>query len=242
MSLLMQHSRIVGTIVIVSAVSALALITGCRVIESRRLVGASVPYEQTGTGPAVVIFGDSTAEGTGSSDPRESIAGRLGLRWPNTPIINRGRDGAKLADIAAQIEAMPTLALRLIVIMGGGNDIIAARSIADLESDLTRVLNSGKRLNAPMIFMGAGNVGSSPMFPWPVSTLVSHRARQAQAVFDRVTARMAVTRINLFFEPADDPFLTDAKRFFASDGLHPSGDGYGLWSEKLYSATRDLGG
>jgi lysophospholipase L1-like esterase len=213
-------------------------LTACRLAESRRLVRASTPFQRAGSGPAILVVGDSTGEGTGASDGIHSIAGRLGARWPDAPVVNRSRDGAKLAEIAARLrdEAAPGTRrerYRVVVVMGGGNDILQGRGEEDIARDLAEAFSAAKALDAPVFFMGAGNVGTAPMFAWPFSWILTRRARAAQAVFDRVAREAGVTRINLFHEAADDPFLRDPKRFYAPDGLHPGDDGYGLWWDEL---------
>lgn len=220
------------------ALLAPVALTACRLAESRRLVRESTPFRRAGTGPAILVAGDSTGEGTGASDGIHSIAGRLGTRWPDAPVVNRSRDGAKLAEIAARLrdEAAPGTRrerYRAVVIMGGGNDILQGRSEDEIASDLADAFRAAKALEAPVFFMGAGNVGTAPMFAWPFSWILSRRARATQAVFDRVAREAGVTRINLFHEPDEDPFLRDPKRFYAPDGLHPSDDGYGLWWAEL---------
>src|SRR5665213_3447970 len=57
-------------------------------VVGHRIAAQAVPYEQHPPNPAmyILVMGDSTAVGTGAATNTESIAGRLGARYPQADI------------------------------------------------------------------------------------------------------------------------------------------------------------
>lgn len=62
---------------------------------------------------------------------------------------------------------------------------------------------------------------------------MTSRARKARDIAREAAERHGATFVNLFHERDVEPFLADPKRFYASDYLHPSDDGYALWFQAL---------
>jgi lysophospholipase L1-like esterase len=58
-------------------------------------------------------------------------------------------------------------------------------------------------------------------------------AAKVHAVVKRVTTEMGVIFVDLFRDPHNDPFVKEPKRYYCPDGLHPSGEGYGIWFATL---------
>ena len=45
------------------------------------------------------------------------------------------------------------------------------------------------------------------------------------------------TFVDLFSDPVAEPFMKEPHRYYCPDGLHPSGEGYGLWFSALMGAV-----
>jgi lysophospholipase L1-like esterase len=203
-----------------------------RVSTAAELARRSLPYQQSPSGAtmSLLIVGDSTAVGTGASSPARSLAGLIGAEFARLRIVNRGRDGATLAELPAQLQGGGRY--DLVLVMAGGNDIIRLRDMAAVRRDLDRVLALAGERAPQVLLMPAGNVGNAPFFFAPLSWWMTQRARAFHAQVRQALTGLPVTYVNLFEEREDDPFVQQPG-LHAADGLHPGDAGYALWLEVL---------
>ncbi len=231
-----------------AAFGATVLVTaGCavwRIGQSMALARQSESFEQR-PGDAtrrLLIAGDSTAVGTGASSPAHSLAGLIAQQYPQLQIENRARDGALFADVAEQL--LRPGRFDLVLVQGGGNDVIRLRSVESMRKDIDAVLDAARQRADVVILMPAGNVGNAPFFFAPWSWWMTSRAREMHrlvaAATATTTARSSAIYINLFQEHDDDPFVRQPE-LNASDGLHPSDAGYRVWWQVLQEQA-DLSG
>ncbi|MBK1712191.1 GDSL-type esterase/lipase family protein [Rubrivivax gelatinosus] len=223
--------RLLGWSALALAVLACAR-TAWRVHESAELIRRSEPLQRAPVQPALrlLVVGDSTAVGTGASRPEASLAGLLGQRFPGLRIDNRARDGAKFADLGAQLDGDERY--DMVLVMAGGNDVVRLRDLQALRDDVEQTLRRAAERAELVVLMPAGNVGNAPFFLPPASWWMSWRARRLQALADEAAARHGAVRVNLFREAADDPFV-QRPELNAADGLHPSDAGYRVWFDEL---------
>jgi lysophospholipase L1-like esterase len=226
--------RHVVTVAILAG-AALAVTSGCavwRVQRSAELARASEPFQNNPDNPVVrvLIVGDSTAVGTGASSGRESLAGLMARQQPRAQIENRARDGAKFADVLAQLVGEQRF--DVVLVQAGGNDVIRLRGLDALQTDIDRVADRARELADTVVLMPAGNVGNAPFFVAPVSWWMTQRSRALHRLVRESAARTGAVYVNLFHERSDDPFVSNPE-LNASDGLHPSDAGYVVWFEQL---------
>ena len=176
----------------------------------------------------LLLVGDSTAIGTGAS-----VAGLIAGQHPDVCIVNRARVGAKFVDIVRQLE--PPQRFDVILILGGGNDVIRLTASAALQADVDHALQLARDRADTVVLMPAGNVGNTPFFPQPLSWLMRKQSIRLHAIARGAAARTNAIYVNGYKERHEDPFVRDARRLNAADGLHPSDDGYRLW----FSALQD---
>lgn len=200
-----------------------------RMRHASRLCGQSRSFEAA---PArLLLVGDSTAVGTGASTPEASVAGLIARRHPGVQIVNRARVGARFSDIARQLDGNERF--DIILILGGGNDVIRLTQAASLQASIRRTLKKARARAASVVLMPAGNVGNTPFFPMPWAWLMTRRSRQLHALARAAAASAGALYVNGYRERADDPFVQQAQLLNARDGLHPSDAGYRLWFEAL---------
>ena len=209
--------------------------SGCavwRLGQAAELIRRSEPFEQRPDAPRkrLLIVGDSTAVGTGASSPAHSLPGLIARGHPRLLIENRARDGARFAEVAAQLELPGHF--DLVLVMAGGNDVIKMRRMADMHRDILRVLHAAHARGEEVIIMPPGNVGNAPFFFVPVSWWMSSRAREMHRLVASAAQASNAIYVDLFKERENDPFvLTPALN--ARDGLHPSDAGYRVWWQAL---------
>lgn len=233
----MLSSRFLLLLVLVILVATYVLgrkIPG-RIAAGRALVERSMAFSvDRGAGsPRILVAGDSTAVGTGTVDPNQSIAGRLARDFPKATIVNLGGNGLRTGGVAEHLAAYGSGRADFVLLQTGGNDILHFTPLPMLRSNLKRLLQTARGISDHVIVMPAGNVGLAPIFPLPMNWAYTHRARAVRRLFQEVAAEEGGMYVNLFSERKDDVFLTDPPRYYSPDFLHPSGDGYEVWYRTL---------
>lgn len=199
---------------------------------TRREVILTRPYLG---GKKILIVGDSTAVGTGARRKEETIAGRFAQDFPHSHIQNLAANGSLTRDVLKQFKKAGDAAFDLIIISTGGNDIWNFTNLRSLSRDFTEVLKVANAMsNNRVIVLFFGNEGSAPFFPFFVRGLLLRRTERVKGVFAEVVSGEKVPFVELFTSYEDNPFTKDPKRFFARDALHPSGEGYRLWYERMW--------
>lgn len=226
-------------------VAAVMAIYASRIRFSKRIVARTVPAQSSPTRcrRTIVIAGDSTAFGVGAL-PDESTAGRLAAAFPHARVINVARSGANIAKVLAQlahvVERLARIGCRrvdFVLIHACANDVIEFRSPEEVEEDLRAVIALARELSDNVVVMPGQNFSIAPFFLRPLKGIVTWHARRIHAVVQRVTAELGVTFVDLFRDPSEDPFVKEPRRYYCADGLHPSGEGYGLWFSALMGAV-----
>ena len=226
---------IAGALLIAAVVAWESAHLGIHLWRARALAAASTPFERTLPRPRhrLLVVGDSTAVGTGASDPAASVAGRLAAAFPGLAVENRARDGAVTRAVVGQLAGVQEHRFDLVLVQTGGNDILRLTPTEGLREATAAVLDAAGARGRRVVMMSTGDVGTAPAFPFPVDRLLSARTRQVRQVFMEAAAAAGVTYVDLYRRPAADPFLADPDRYYARDGLHPSGAGYALWYREL---------
>jgi len=185
---------------------------------------------QSATGTlSVLVLGDSTAVGVGSPS-QESVAGRLGT-YLNASIENYAVSGAVTADLADQIAKAQKSHYDLILLQIGANDIIRFHSPTATAQTLDAALKSLQPKSDHIVLLTAGKVGEAPFFPRLFGWLWNWQASRMRTQFMTVTSADNVAYVDLYNAP--DPFNADPARYYAPDGLHLTGDGYGFWFDQV---------
>jgi lysophospholipase L1-like esterase len=201
-----------------------------RIKFSRRLVARTIPAQSTPERcrSTIVVAGDSTAFGVGAL-PAETTAGRIAAAFPHARVINVARSGARIGHVAEQLKKVGCDEVAMVLIHAGGNDVLEFRSAAKVEQDLREALAAAKAMSANVVIMPGHNFSVAPFFLRPISRVIHWHAVKVHAVVSRVTAEMGVIFVDLFRDQFAAPFVSEPRRYYCEDGLHPSGEGYGLW-------------
>ncbi|MEO7762425.1 MAG: GDSL-type esterase/lipase family protein [Casimicrobiaceae bacterium] len=218
------------------------LAAGCafyRIDEARTLAAASEPFSvaPTSAGARLLIVGDSTGVGTGASSPAMSVAGQLSSRLPALAIDNVAANGARFADVVAQLDAAGARRYDAVLIMAGGNDVMRLTAETKLRREIEDAAGRATKIAPMVIFMPSGNVGNAPFFFPPVSWWMSARSRLLHGIVREAAARNGAAYVNLYQPKETDPFAKEPKRLHAADGLHPDDAGYRLWLHELVTQS-----
>jgi lysophospholipase L1-like esterase len=199
------------------------------------LANAAVPYEQAPTEAAerVLFIGDSSAVGTGASDPTLTTAGRYGAEHPQAEVLNLGVNGSKTHELIPRLDALEGESFDLIVIQIGGNDIVRLTPTDEHEESLRGVLERAQGLTDTIVLLHSGNVGTSPFFPFGTRWIWTRKTRAVRDMYLRVAPEYGARYVDLFAEKGEDRFALDPDRFYAPDNFHPSEEGYRVWYEEI---------
>lgn len=224
-----------------AAAAVLLLMSGCaltRIKVSSDLARAASPFQASPPVPThrLLIVGDSTAVGTGASGPASSVAGLIGKSHPDWLIANRARNGARFADVLAQLQLSERY--DTVLVMAGGNDVIRLTGADKLDAEVRATITRAKALAPNVVVMPSGNVGNAPFFYAPWSWLMSSRSRDLHAAVREAAASGGAQYVNLYKDRANDPFAREPERLNAIDGLHPSDAGYQIWFDTLSAQAR----
>lgn len=243
---LRRLSLAIGAVVLAAVLVEVAWL-GRALWRGRALIAESQPFEQRHAEARhrLLVIGDSTAVGTGAARPALSVAGRLAAALPDLAVVNRARDGAVTADLVEQLDGARDLPVDAVLIQVGGNDILQLTGLDRLRGDVQRLLRQARERADTVVMLSTGDVGTAPAFLFPLDRWLSWRTRLVRAVFMEVAAEAGIEYVDLYEAPGASPFRQHPAIYYAADGLHPSGEGYRLWYERLLersSLARTLGG
>ena len=237
---MIRAPQLMAAVVLLAALAVVLTTSGCaawRISQAVELARSSEPFQQRPTDATVrlLVVGDSTAVGTGADTPAASLAGRLAFQHRRLWVENRARDGARFADVPAQLEGEDER-FDIVLVQAGGSNVIRFSNAADVRQAIDTVTRRARQKAPLVLLMPAGNVGNAPFFFVPASWWMTRRSRALHTWVREAAARHGAVYINLFKEPEDDPFVLEPG-LHARDGLHPSDAGYAVWLQELMAQS-----
>ena len=172
----------------------------------RRIVGADI---------TMFVIGDSTAFGTGASQPEYSSTGRLGATFPTVEIINFGVNGANLVDVADRVERRANAGVKadIVLLQVGGNDVLSFTPHEDMRHELIRVADATQRITNRAFILHGGDPAAVPITPLWMRPLLRHKAWQTRELYLDVLSSYDMTYFDLIRDT----------RFGWSQSLRPFG-------------------
>lgn len=204
-------------------------------LTNKQLAFKSNPYTSTEeSDDKILILGDSTAVGTGATKPDDTIGGLLARDFPHAQIINVGVNGSTVSDLQRQIKSVSDQKFNLIIISSGGNDTWKLSRLETIRTHVYQVLTKAISMSDHrVIFLVNNNVGFGP-FPKFIRSYLTGRTKKIIKVIESVAAAQKVPVIDLFSSGYSNPFLKDPRSLLASDGIHPSSEGYAVWYRRMW--------
>jgi lysophospholipase L1-like esterase len=185
-----------------------------------------------------MVLGESTAVGVGAAEHSRALPGFLALALREN--LQRtvtwsvhGRHGATARRlIDSVIPELDDPAPDVVVVTIGINDLARRRSFDQWRADLSELIGVVRSTYERTMILVAGMppVHTFPSLPQPLRYVLGARAK----VMDRIM-REVVSAHGATYVATDESFARDS-RVFASDGLHPSSEGYRLWATELARA------
>jgi len=173
----------------------------------------------------ILVIGDSTAVGVGA--PAEQTIAALLSEDMKASVENYAVSGAVTADLAGQAAHAQRSHYDLIEIQIGANDVIGFKSLSDAAHSLDTILTTLQKKSDHIVLLTAGDIGTSPIFKWPLSSIISSRTRELRTLFMNICAAHQVAYVDIYSKP--DTIAADPARYHAADGLHLNAEGYAYW-------------
>ncbi|HEX5128671.1 MAG TPA: SGNH/GDSL hydrolase family protein [Usitatibacter sp.] len=201
-----------------------------RIRFARTLVAKTEPAQSCPEGyrSVIVVAGDSTAFGVGAL-PAESTAGRLAAAFPHARVVNVAKSGNRIGHVVEQLDKVDCKSADLILIQACANDVLEFRSVRKVEADLRAAIARARKLSRNIVLMPGHDFSVAPFFLRPISMLIMRHAVKVHAMVKRVVAEEGIIFVDLFRDPATEPFVKEPTRYYCPDFLHPSGQGYAIW-------------
>ncbi len=195
----------------------------------------AVPFTRYCDNPTtkVLVIGDSTALGTGVTDPKHSIPGRLCSEFPNLLVENYAKNGLRTFEVLTIMETLPVHFYDIIIIHVGGMDVMQFKNIHKTGERLKKILTRAQQIaNKGVILVSVPNITLAPMLWFPVSFLYEQRIKKARDLFKTIALENHVAYVDLYHETTD-PLIKEGIAHYAIDKIHPNNTGYGLWYERI---------
>lgn len=175
----------------------------------------------------ILVMGDSTAVGVGTSNAENSIAGLLGKKFPKAEIVNTGRTGATTGQVLKQFRRVEGT-FDLIMVHTGSNDVLWGVSQKLTRKHLRKLLHNALKISPRVLVTGTGDAGVLIFLPSILKWYFAYRAQLLQRIFAEETraAGQAVRFVELFRTECDEPFAHEPHKHFAYDLAHPNDAGY----------------
>ena len=201
-----------------------------RIRFARTLVAKTEPAQSCPEGyrSVIVVAGDSTAFGVGAL-PAESTAGRLAAAFPHARVVNVAKSGNRIGHVVEQLDKVDCKSADLILIQACANDVLEFRSVRKVEADLRAAIARARKLSRNIVLMPGHDFSVAPFFLRPISMLIMRHAVKVHAMVKRVVAEEGIIFVDLFRDPATEPFVKEPTRYYPPDFPHPSGQGYAIW-------------
>ena len=208
--------------------------------KSLRMTRSIRPFEQRPANPTVriLLVGDSTGYGTGTTDSRFSITGRIAAEFPGAHVENWSETGSRLKYIARKLRKHPVAAqpFDLVIIMAGGMSVVHQRSMTTIKGQLEQVVMQARRHGRGVMLVAPHNAGRVPMFRPPLSWRNEKRAQAVDRLFAEVSAEQHIPLASLIH--TND--VLAARGLYSKDKTHPVDEGYGLWYQEMQPIIHEL--
>jgi len=183
----------------------------------------------------VLVAGDSTAVGTGLSDNAQSTAGLLSHDYPQFDVENYSRNGLRLKGLANILGTIQDKKFDLAILQIGANDILFFTPLDQISADHRRVLDLTRHIAKRVIILHSGDIGSSPLFIWPLSWVYTWRSLKVREIYaQRQDDR--VSYLDLYALNKGQ----DYTGCYGRDSLHLNEKGYAIWYAFIKNQLQQL--
>lgn len=192
----------------------------------------------SGRGPnlRLLIIGDSSAVGVGTSHQEEALLGHMRKRLSQTNMVHWSVDaktGATTADTIERLHQRPKQKFDVVSVSLGVNDITTRVPLSFWVQHFATLLDLIEaKFQADVICVsGIPPIQYFPLLPQPLRWVLGAQAERFDLALRELVARRAGCR---FVEMDFDPDTS----LMSPDGFHPGPKVYSEWARRVYRAIR----
>ncbi len=179
----------------------------------------------------VLILGDSAAAGVGVDSQGEALSGQLVSKLSKHRQVEwrlHAETGLNTAEMIARLHALEAFETDVVITSLGVNDVTGGTRLKhwlEQQRELKQLLQE-KFLARHIFLTSVPPMHEFPALPQPLRWFLGRRSRFMNHALDQHASDDKA----LAFVKVQFPMQ---KKFFASDGFHPSAQAYSMWSEVL---------
>lgn len=201
---------------------------------SHQLSSQALAFESHPKNPTlkILILGDSTGVGTGSSHNRDTIAGLLAKDFTYADITNRSKNGMRSAQLLKFITTFPVVKSDYIFIHSGGGDIASFEKPEVIVHSIETILIEAKKRAKKVIYLPPGDVGRAPFIPWFLRRYYTNRTVYILNQLQKLAKTQGVVYVDMLHDK-NGQSIEIKKEYYARDGMHVSSKGNGIWYKEI---------
>jgi len=182
----------------------------------------------------ILVIGDSTSYGTGSSKPENSLVGRLINDFPEVEIINLSENAMNIKRLYEKISELKNESFDIIVFHIGGMDALTFTRSKTISNYVEKIREETRKMGHPIVILvSMTNIGALPASHFPINTVLNRRSKYVSNIFNNTCIDCDIVHVPLYAELNADPLLSGNRKLFADDNWHPNDEGYGIWYEQI---------
>lgn len=180
----------------------------------------------------VLVVGDCGTVSVGVSEEKHSIVGRLATDFPNLAFENSSQNAMMLWKLRRIAARLPADTYDAAIIHIGSMDTIVFTPTFLIKRQLSHICTLLAQAGITnVVVVSPYNVGSLPLFRFPLDQVYDWRSRKVAQVFDTVCTAHGLAHVPLYV-PRTQPLL-DLHAHFTNDLVHPNDAGHEIWYTKL---------
>lgn len=195
-------------------------------VENKLLAATTKPFSKSSPHATehMLVLGDSTMYGAGIKNRNFTIGGLLAREYPHTTIETYASNGAKIRNVADQLQHATHTHYDLIIIGVGGNDVVRFTRYKHARAELEKLLEQATKRSSQVVLCHSVNVGNIGFFLFPFNYIYDYRSRRLSELYTNVAAAFPVVRYVNFYRRFKQDYYTPKtrKKFLAGDSFHPS--------------------
>ena len=181
---------------------------------------------------SIALFGDSTITSPGLQSVDETwihqLVPELSGRY-HLDIDSYAVRGARVHDVLAR--QLPLISDRydLAIVSAGSNDAVRGMTRGRLREILIDIATELLDSCAIVVLAGAGDIGTAPRLPFPLSLLATVRAKTTDSVHASIAAGHDRIHHIPMCDLTTETFRSD-RDLFSADRFHPNRRGHAVWA------------
>ncbi len=182
----------------------------------------------------LVAVGDSLVAGSGVEDQSEGLVPRLAAKLSEAheaPVAweTYSQLGATMRRVRYRFLPEVEGDADILLVCAGSNDVMARRTLAEWEDDLSFTLDSAQEKAKRVVLCSAGQPHNSPALPVRLRRAIEARVDEQTEVSRSLCEERDISFANVTHSPLPEGF-------WAGDGFHPSDVGYEETSRLIFNA------